>query len=424
MPVYEYQGLDSRGKKTGGLVDADSSKAARLKLRKQGVFTTEIAEGKGAVAAAHRSGSAKAGSKGAGLSKDVDFARFFSRIGIQDVSLATRQLSALLGAGIPLVESLGALADQVEKERFRIILREIREKVNEGSSLADALAGYPKVFSNLFVNMVRAGEQAGALEHVLERLADYTEASVELRGKVFAALTYPAVMMFVALGVITFLMAYVVPKITTLFKTRKAELPWITDVVVWVSDALKSWWWLMIALIVGGTVLLVRWYRTEEGRRQIDTRILKLPVLGRMLRMIAIARFSSTLATLMVSGVPLLAAMGIVRNIISNVVLKAVVEDAQAAVREGEPMNQPLQRSGEFPPMVVHMISVGERTGELAQMLGRVSRTYESQVNRRLATLTSLLEPLMILVMGGVVFVIALAILLPMLQMQDLGSRF
>jgi len=423
MPVYEYQGLDSRGKKTAGLVDADSSKAARLKLRKQGVFTTEIVEGKGA-ASAIRAGKKRASGKGSGARTEIDFAQYFSRISIQDVALATRQLAALLGAGIPLVESLGALAEQVEKERFRIILREVREKVNEGSSLADALGAYPRVFSNLFVNMVRAGEQAGALEHVLERLADYTEASVELRGKVYSALTYPAVMMLVALGVIGFLMAYVVPKITTLFKSRKAELPWITELVIWFSDTLKAWWWLIIVLAVGGAIFAVRWYRTEEGRRKVDTWLLKMPLLGRMLRMISISRFSSTLATLMVSGVPLLAAMGIVRNIVNTGVLHAVIADAQDAVREGEPMNRPLQRSGEFPPMVTHMISVGERTGELAGMLGRVAKTYESQVNRRLATLTSLLEPIMILVMGGVVFVIALAILLPMLQMQDLGSRF
>ncbi len=423
MPVYEYQGLDGRGKKTTGLVDADSAKAARLKLRKQGVFTTKIAEGKGRVMPRGSAGKATEEVK-KGLSKEIDLSRYLQPIGIQDVSLATRQLSALIGAGIPLVESLGALSEQVEKERFRIILREIKEKVNEGSSLADALGAYPSVFSTLFVNMVRAGEQAGALEHVLGRLADYTEASVELRGKVLSALTYPLVMMAVALAVITFLMAYVVPKITKLFRSRGADLPWITDAVIWVSDTLKSWWWLILAVMVIGLILFVRWYRTEEGRLKVDRAVLRIPIFGRMLRMVAISRFASTLSTLMVSGVPLLMAMRIVRNIVGNVVLKAVVADAQEAVREGEPMNRPLKRSGEFPPMVVHMISVGERTGQLSDMLGRVARTYESQVNRRLTTLTSLLEPLMILVMGGVVFVIALAILLPMLDMQSLTAGF
>ena len=423
MPVYEYQGLDSRGKKAVGLVDAESAKAARLKLRKQGVFTTKIEEGKGRVIPRGDADKVTEGVK-KGLSKEIDLSRYLQPITIQDVSLATRQLAALIGAGIPLVESLGALSEQVEKERFRIILREVKEKVNEGSSLGDALGDYPRVFSNLFVNMVRAGEQAGALEHVLSRLADYTEASVELRGKVFSALTYPMVMMVVALAVITFLMAYVVPKITKLFRSRGAELPWITEVVLWISDTLKAWWWLFGIVLIGGIVLFVRWYRTEEGRVKVDRMLLKVPLFGRMLRMIAISRFASTLATLMVSGVPLLSAMRIVRNIVSNVVLKAVIADAQEAVREGEPMNRPLKRSGEFPPMVVHMIAVGERTGQLADMLGRVAKTYEAQVGRRLSALTSLLEPLMILVMGGVVFVIALAILLPMLDIQALGAGF
>ncbi|MCP4871009.1 MAG: type II secretion system inner membrane protein GspF [Proteobacteria bacterium] len=426
MAVYEYAGLDAKGKKTSGLVDADSSKAARQKLRKQGVFTTSIAEGKGSVTAIRTSSRKVGGGGGASdkLSTEVDFAQFFTRITVQDIALSTRQLAALLGAGIPLVESLGALAEQVEKERFRIILREIREKVNEGSTLADALKGYPKVFNNLYVNMVRAGEQAGALEHVLGRLADYTEATVELRGKVMASLTYPLVMLGVAAAVITFLMAYVVPKITKLFRARKAELPWITEAVLFVSDALKSYWWLFGMLAIGGTIGFIRYYRTEDGREKVDRTLLKIPIFGKMLRMIAISRFTSTLATLMSSGVPLLSAMGIVRNIVNNVVLKSAIGDAQEAVREGEPMNRPLARSGEFPPMVVHMISVGERTGELSEMLGRIAKTYESQVNRRLTTLTALLEPLMILLMGGIVFIIALAILLPMLDIQNLGSRF
>jgi general secretion pathway protein F len=426
MPVYEYAGLDTRGKKTTGLVDADTSKAARIKLRKQGVFTTSIAEGKGGVAAI-RTSTRKVGGGGSAkdkLSKEIDFGQLFIRINVQDLSLATRQLSALLSAGIPLVECLGALSEQVDKERFRIILREIREKVNEGSTLGDALGAYPKVFNNLYVNMVRAGEQAGALEHVLSRLADYTEATVELRGKVMASLTYPAVMLAVAGAVITFLMAYVVPKITKLFKARQAELPWITEVVLFVSDALKAYWWAFLIVGIVGTLAFGRYYRTEDGRLKVDRTLLKVPVLGGLLRMIAIARITSTLATLMDSGVPLLNAMGIVKNIVNNVVLKAAVGDARDAVREGEPMNRPLARSGEFPPMVVHMIAVGERTGELADMLGRIAKTYESQVNRRLATLTALLEPLMILVMGGVVFVIALAILLPMLDIQNLGQRF
>ncbi len=419
MAVYEYRGLDGGGKNVAGIVDAENSKVARLKLRKQGIFTTQITEGQAGASVLQ---AVEKGGGGRGLSMEVDVAKYFQTISVGDVALATRQLSALLAAGIPLVETLGALSEQIEKERFRLIIREIKQKVNEGSDLADAMGDYPKVFSDLYVNMVRAGERAGALEAVLERLADYTENSVELRGKVASALTYPIIMLLVALAVIGFLMAYVVPKITKLFKDMGADLPWITKLVIFVSDALQGYWWLFIILAVGGSIGFVRYYSTEDGRMKVDEFILKVPLFGSMIKMVTISRFASTLATLMTSGVPLLAAMGIVKNIVSNVILKQVVADAQVAVREGQPMNVPLKKSGKFPPMVVHMISVGERTGELAPMLNRVSINYENQVNRRLETLTSLLEPLMILVMGGIVFVIALAVLLPMLQMNTMAG--
>jgi general secretion pathway protein F len=422
MAVYEYKAMDARGKKLQGLVDADSPKAARQKLRREGTFVTEIVEGK-AGGTVRSAGGASTAKKTGGIGNiEIDLSKYLEVIGVADVANATRQLSALIGAGIPLVEALGALSEQVDKENFRIILREIKTKVNEGSSLAKALADYPRVFSPLFVNMVRAGEQAGALESVLERLADYTEAQVELRGKVGAALTYPAVMLLVALGVIGFLLTYVVPKITKVFKDMGNELPTITKVVLWVSNTLQNYWWLVILIGVVSAVLFRRWYRTESGRLRVDAWSLKMPIFGSMFRLVSIARFASTLSTLMTSGVPLLAALGIVKNVMSNVVLANAVADAQEAVREGSAVHQPLKKSGEFPPMVVHMIAVGERTGELSSMLERVAKTYESQVNRRVETLTALLEPLMILFMGGIVFVIALAVLLPMLQMNRIAG--
>ena len=419
MAVYEYKGLDAGGKKVEGIIDAESPKAARQKLRKQGTFTTDIVEGKADGGGMRRSNAGKG--KSGGLSVEVDFSKYLERVGVADIAIITRQLAALIGAGIPLVECIGTVSKQVEKEKLRLALREIREKVNEGKSLGDALADYPKMFGDLYVNMVRAGEQAGALEHVLERLADYTEASVELRGKVVASMTYPLIMMMVAIAVILFMMGFVVPKITKIFTDMGSELPAITKFVMWISDMVQGYWYLgiigFVAMIWGGQ----RYYRTEKGRLRVDELLLRLPVFGKMLMMVSIARFSSTLATLMGAGVPLLRSMGIVRNIMGNVVLRNVVEEAQEAVREGQPMNKPLRKSGRFPPMVVDMISVGERTGDLGPMLNRVSISYEAQVSRRLSTLTALLEPLMILVMGGVVFFIAMAVLLPMLQMNSLG---
>lgn len=421
MPVYAYKGLDAGGKKVDGIVDAESAKAARQKLRKQGVFTTDIVEGKAGQGALRRADAGKSGGGAKGLSVEVDLSKYIERVGVGDVAIATRQLAALVGAGIPLVESIGTVSKQVEKEKLRLALREIREKVNEGKSLADAMGEYPKIFGDLYVNMVRAGEQAGALEHVLERLADYTEASVELRGKVVSSMTYPVIMMFVAMAVIFFMMAFVVPKITKIFTDMGSDLPAITKFVMWVSDMLQNYWLVFIVLFVAAVWGFRRYYASEKGRRKVDELLLQVPVFGRMMMMVSVARFSSTLATLMGAGVPLLKSMAIVRNIMSNVVLKGVIEEAQEAVREGQPMNKPLRKSGRFPPMVVDMISVGERTGELGPMLNRVSESYEAQVSRRLATLTALLEPAMILVMGGVVFFIAMAVLLPMLQMNSLG---
>ncbi len=421
MAVYEYKGLDKAGKNAVGIVDADSPKAARLKLRKQGVFPTSVVEGKAGALRAAGKGTTSAPSSGGGLSVEVDFSKYFERIGVGDVAIATRQLSALIGAGIPLVESLGAVSEQVEKEKLRLVMREVKEKVNEGATLHKALAGYPKIFTNLYTNMVKAGEQAGALETVLDRLADYTESMVELRGKVVAAMTYPVIMMFVAMGVVGFLLTFVVPKITKIFDDMGADLPFITRFVVGISDFMQSFWWLLALVGAGALYGFRRWYASDKGRHRVDDLLLRIPIFGRMMSMVAISRFASTLATLMNSGVPLLSALGIVRNILGNVILQDVIEKAQEQVREGRALNRPLKESGRFPPMVIHMIAVGERTGDLAPMLERVSTSYESQVNRRLETLSSLLEPLMILIMGGVVFVIALAILLPMLNMNSLA---
>ncbi len=420
MAVYEYKGLDKAGKNAVGIVDADSPKAARLKLRKQGVFPTSVVEGKAGALRAAGKGTTTDRS-GGGLSVEVDFSKYFERIGVSDVAIATRQLSALIGAGIPLVESLGAVSEQVEKEKLRLVMREVKEKVNEGATLHKALSEYPKIFTNLYTNMVKAGEQAGALETVLDRLADYTESMVELRGKVVAAMTYPVIMMFVAMGVVGFLLTFVVPKITKIFDDMGADLPFITRFVVGISNFMQSYWWLIAMLVAAGVYAFRRWYAGDAGRHRVDDWLLRVPVFGRMMSMVAISRFASTLATLMNSGVPLLSALGIVRNLLGNVILQDVVEKAQEQVREGRALNRPLKESGRFPPMVIHMIAVGERTGDLAPMLERVSASYESQVNRRLETLSSLLEPLMILIMGGVVFVIALAILLPMLNMNSLA---
>ncbi len=435
MPVYEYKGLTSGGKTVGGVVDADSARGARSKLRRDGVFPTEIKEQRSGAAAAAARAKGKARGKGrtrdrassgeggearkVSLSMEIDFGRYLQRIKVDDVAVVTRQLATLIGAGIPIVESLNAVADQSENEKLRVILTEIKEKVNEGSSLADALSAYPKVFTDLYRNMVGAGEQSGTLEVVLVKLADYTESQVALRSKVIGALVYPAIMAFVAMGLVTFLMIGVVPKIAKIFEDMDATLPLITRVLIGMSDIVSSYWYMVIAAGVGLYFLVRWWVRTPQGRLLVDTYSLRLPILGKLLLLISVARFASTLSTLLGSGVPILTAMTIVRNVVSNVVLQETLEKVRESVSEGQSIAVPLKRSEQFPPLVTHMIAIGERTGELEMMLGKVAESYEAQVDRTVGMMTTLLEPVMILLMGGAVGFIALSVLLPMLRINQ-----
>ncbi len=431
MPVYEYKGLTGGGKAAAGIVDAESQKAARQRLRKQGVFATDVKEQSERGTSPRPARPSRPGSpttaaekeppkRRLSLSTEVDVGRYFQRISIQDVATVTRQLSTLFAAGIPIVDSLSALVDQVENERLKVILSEIKERVNEGASLAEAMRGHRKVFSDLFVNMVAAGEQSGALDVVLLKLADYNESQVRLRGKLVSTLTYPAVMMAIGVFIVGFLMAVVIPKFKKMFDDLHATLPLITRILIGVSDILANYWYLVIG-VIGLTIwALRRWLDTEKGRAFRDRNLLRLPVFGRLFRMVAVSRFASTLSTLLASGVPILGALSIVRNVVDNVVMSEVIDQARVNIAEGQSIAVPLRKSGQFPPLVTHMIAIGERTGELESMLHKVAKSYEDQVETMVSTLTSLLEPIMILVMGGVVGFIAMAILWPMLQINSM----
>jgi|ETNmetMinimDraft_26_1059896.scaffolds.fasta_scaffold07297_2 general secretion pathway protein F len=434
MPVFEYKGLSGGGKAVSGMVDADSARSARAKLRKDGVFPTEIKEQRGSsepepAPRARRKGNGKAGAAGVAeeepakkvsLNMEVDFGRYFQRIKVSDVAITTRQMATLVGAGIPLVEGLAAVADQTDNDKFRVVLTEIKGKVNEGSSLAEAIKGYPKVFSELYRNMVAAGEQSGTLDVVLSKLADYTEGQVALRSKIIGALVYPAIMAVVGLGLVSFLMIAVVPKIAKIFDDMGATLPLITRILIGVSSFVASWWFLLIPLAIGAFFLLRRWARTENGTLLLDTWSLKLPIFGKLFLLVAVARFASTLSTLLSSGVPILTSMSIVRAVVDNVVIQDVLDQVRESVSEGQSIAIPLRKSEQFPPLVTHMITIGERTGELEQMLARVAESYEAQVDRTVGMLTTLLEPVMILVMGGGVGFIALSVLLPMLNISQI----
>ncbi len=406
MAVYAFKGVDAQtGKAIKGYRDADSAKALRGLLRREGVLLTSA------------SIDSKHQKKGA---NELDLFAFFKRPTSSDVAVMTRQLATLVRAGIPLVESISALVDQTEKESMAKVLTAIREDLKEGTAFAKALDKHRKVFQPLYVNMVAAGEASGTLEAVLERLADFMEDQARLKGKITSAMAYPVLMTIIAACLVGVLMVAVVPKVTSIFENLGQELPWYTVLLITVSDFLADFWWLVLMMIGGAYYAFHRWVSTEEGRLKWDTFMLRVPLFGRLNLLVAVARFARTLATLLSSGVPLLVAMDIVRNVLGNRLLEGVVKNAISSIREGESIAEPLRRSGQFPPMVTHMITVGEKSGQLEQMLENVSKAYEADVETKVATLTSLLEPLVIVVMGGMVGFIAMAILMPLVQMNQL----
>jgi general secretion pathway protein F len=331
-------------------------------------------------------------------------------------------MAVLVHAGIPLVEALTALIDQVEHERLKRVISDVKQRVNEGASLADALAAHPKVFSTLYVNMIRAGESSGALDVVLVRLADFTESQARLRAKVTATMIYPIAMLVVGLLVLAALFTVVIPKITKIFEDTKATLPWTTKLLIGASTFMADWWWAVLIVAGLGVWGFFRWKATTAGRHRWDRFKLTVPIFGRLLRTIAIGRFARTLATLLKSGVPVLGAMDIVKNVVGNVRLAEVIEQARQAIQEGESIAAPLKRSGEFPPLVFHMVAVGEKSGSLEEMLGNVADAYEDQVETTVTALTSLLEPIMIIGMGVVVAFIVFSILMPILQINTLAG--
>jgi general secretion pathway protein F len=408
MPVFEYKALTAAGKPVQGLKEADSPKILRAALKRDGVFLTEVLGQKEQQAQAAR---------------DVNVKKWvLRRVTPEDLAITTRQLAVLVHAGIPLVEALAALIDQVEHERLKRVISAVKQRVNEGASLADALAVHPRVFSTLYVNMIRAGESSGALDVVLVRLADFTESQARLRAKVTATMIYPIAMLVVGILVLAALFTVVIPKITKIFEDTKATLPWTTKVLIAGSTFMADWWWAVLLAAALGVWGFFRWKSTVAGRHRWDRFKLTVPIFGRLLRTIAIGRFARTLATLLKSGVPVLGAMDIVKNVVGNVRLAEVIEQARQAIQEGESIAAPLKRSGEFPPLVFHMVAVGERSGSLEEMLGNVADAYEDQVETTVTALTSLLEPIMIIGMGVVVAFIVFSILMPILQINTLAG--
>jgi len=406
MPVYEYQALDRAGKNRSGIIDADSPMAARQKLRGFGVFPTALKETSSAL-------KEKAPGHPSVLT-------FFKRVKPGEISAATRQLAILLGAGITLVSSLDALISQVPNPLLKKILAQTKESVNEGNSLAVSLAQHPRVFSEIYVNMVKAGEESGSLDLVLHRLAELTEHQQALRGRLKAALAYPVFMIFIGILVLFFLITFIVPNITKIFDDMHQILPLPTLMLIGASNFFKSFWWLVAGGFAAGLFLIKRFIRTPRGRRLWDRVKLGAPLIGSLNTKSAMARFSRTLGSLLQNGVPLLSALGIVRNIVNNTRVAEAIDDAIGDIQSGRGLAVSLSKSRWFPPIAIQMISAGEQSGEVEAMLNKIADIFEGEVESQALAMTSMLEPVMILAMGVTVGFIVISILLPIFEMNQM----
>ena len=406
MSVYEYIALDEKGSQRKGFIDAAGVAAARQKLREDGVYPVEINP---------------AAEKKENTVSNIFSVNLFQRVPAKDVAVFTRQLSTLLGAGIPLVPSLSVLVAQTKNLLFKKTLAQIREQVNEGKSLTESMANFPRIFPPFYINMVRAGEASGTINLVLEKLADFSENQQALNNKIRAALTYPIVMFFIGCIIVFILMTFVMPKITGIFSEMHQTLPLTTLILIAVSNFLKSFWWLVL-LLLAAVIITIKYTisSTAAGKYMWDNIKLKSPLFGAINRKIAIARFSRTLATLLQSGVPLLTALGIVRNVVNNILIGEAIGKTSKEVEEGQSLSVPLAQSGIFPPMVIEMIAVGEQTGTLEKMLNRIADAYETEAQTDIMVMTSLLEPVMIIVMALLVVFIVASILLPIFEMNRL----
>jgi general secretion pathway protein F len=416
MPMYAFKGISPNGKTISGTRDAESPKVLRQLLRKDGVHVTSFDLSKGGKAAKEQ--NAKKG----GLSRDVDFGNLFGGVKKAEIASFTRQIATLIKSGIPLAESLGALVEQQTNQRFKTQLAEVRTAVNEGISFGDALAKHPRQFDELFVSMVRAGELAGNLDEVLTRLADFLESTQKLKSKVQSAMIYPAVMVLIGAAIIAVLVIKVIPEITKTFTQQGKTLPLNTRFLIAVSNFIGGNWLLITIGLSAGSAAFVKWKASVAGKQVWHRFVLKLPAIGPLVRTVNVARFARTLGTMLQSGVPMLRALDAAKQVMGNVLLQAVVEDAKKAVTEGESLAATLKKSGQFPPTMIHMTAVGEKAGQLEQMLERVATTYEAEIDTKLSRFIALLEPLMLLGMGIAVAFIVISILQPIMDLGTLGG--
>jgi len=413
MPVFEYKALvKATGKTQRGVIDADSAAMARKKLRDLELYPTEVN-------AAHEGALPATGKNSASPSMFPRRKSSGGRVSPRDMALMTRQLAVLLRAGMPLVEALSTLQDQTNRPRLRAAIYDVRDRVNTGKSLGEALGEHPKIFSLLYVNMVRAGEVSGALEPVLFRLADITEHQAKLRSQIASAIAYPAFMGLFAVGVITFLMIVIVPRITQIFEKQQAELPQITEIMIATSEILGTYWFVFAGFFFGIFTLWRTWVSRDEGRRTWDRWKLKFPLYGGLHLKLVCARFTRTLGTMLQSGLTMLPALDVVVTVLDNRHIQHHMDDVKAGVRRGRDLAAPLKETGFFPPMMIQMIELGQRSGEIEDMLLKVAETYDDDVRLTIEAIVGLLEPVIIIIMGLFVGFLVLAILLPILNMSQ-----
>ncbi len=403
MPAFEYIALDARGRQQKGVLEGDTPRQIRQQLRERKLVPLEVNEIAAERAARH------------GL-------RTYRRRGMRtvDLALVTRQLATLLGAGTPLEEALHAVAQQTTRGSVARILLGVRARVMEGYSLADSLAQFPAAFPSLYRASVAAGEHAGQLDAVLERLADYTENAQNMQQKVTTALIYPILLTVISIAIVAGLLGYVVPQVVKVFDTMGQELPLLTRTLITVSDVVKTFGPVVLVLIVVAAIVFVRLYRREGFRRRVDRALLRAPLLGTLIRGKHTAAFARTLSILAASGVPVLTALHNAADVVGNLPMREAILETAERVREGAAISASLQRTGLFPPMTLHLIASGEGTGRLEQMLARAAEQQERETATLISTTLSLFEPALILFMGAVVLVIVLAILLPIFQLNQL----
>ncbi|MDH5424546.1 MAG: type II secretion system inner membrane protein GspF [Gammaproteobacteria bacterium] len=406
MAAFEYLALDTKGREKKGLAEGDTARHVRQQLRNQGLMPLSVSE-------------AASQDKKQNADKKVAFS-FQRSISAADLALFTRQLATLLSASLPLEESLAAVAEQTETPRIKSMIFAIRAKVLEGHTLAHGLAEFPKAFPELYIATVSAGEQTGYLEDILERLADYTENRQLMRQKVSMALLYPAILTVMALIVVLGLMTYVVPQVVSVFDNINQELPGLTVGMIATSDFLRSYWLYLIIGIVSAAYVFKAWLKNEANRYRYHRYILKLVLIGKLSRSMNTARFARTLSILSSSGVPILDALRIAAQVISNLPMKKAVMDAAGKVREGSNVSISLEQSKLFPPMTIRLIASGESSGKMEDMLERAAVQQERELESMISVILGIFEPLLILAMGVVVLIIVLAILLPIFELNQL----